>query len=86
MTPERIRAMIRKEVRSLIKSSDFSDVMAIESDPALTVDRAARLSGYSRSWLYNCMSQGTIKAAKAGSRRFIQRSELYRFMGLTQTA
>ncbi len=46
----------------------------------LSVPEAAESTGLSKSTLYNCMKAGTLKFAKAGSRRLIAVSELEAFL------
>ena len=47
---------------------------------SLSVQEAAEACGVSKSFLYNCMKEGTLKFIKAGARRLITVPELEAFL------
>lgn len=47
---------------------------------SLSVQEAAESSGLSKSTLYNCMKDGTLRFIKVGARRLIAVSELEAFL------
>ncbi len=47
---------------------------------ALTVNEAAAASPFGRSILYECISNGSLRAKKIGRRTFIMREDLEQFL------
>ena len=79
---EMIREVVQKEISCIPNPVQIQKDN--EDDPALTIKKAAQISGYETATLYTYACQGKLPTFKNKGKLFILRSNLYKFMGKPQ--